>query len=140
MSGLTSGELAKQGGINLESIRFYEKQGLLPRAPRTRSGYRLFALDDVRRVRFIKRAQDLGFSLREIKELLALRLDRNTSCAGVRTVMSLSGRSHRYPRSVSTSCPCWKKVRLRLSRWWCTPQWDALRIAVAERPSSPARR
>ena len=84
MTGLTSGELARQGGINLESIRFYEKQGLLPKPPRTASGYRTFPPDAVRRVRFIKRAQELGFSLREIKELLALRVDPDTSCADVR--------------------------------------------------------
>ena len=82
MTGLTTSELAKQGGINLESIRFYEKQGLLPKPPRTTSGYRIFQPDSVRRVRFIKRAQGLGFSLREIKELLALRSD--SSCAHVR--------------------------------------------------------
>ena len=84
MAGLTTGELARRGGINLESIRFYEKQGLLPKPPRTHSGYRVFPPDAVRLVRFIKRAQELGFSLKEIKELLALRLDPDTSCADVR--------------------------------------------------------
>ena len=84
MPALTTGELAKQGGVNLESIRFYERERLLPKAPRTASGYRMFSADDVRRVRFIKRAQELGFSLKEIKELLALRFDPDTSCADVR--------------------------------------------------------
>ncbi len=84
MTGISTSELAKQGGINLESIRFYEKQGLLPKPPRTASGYRVFSADSVRRVRFIKRAQELGFSLREIKELLALRLDPDTRCVDVR--------------------------------------------------------
>ena len=84
MTGLRSSELAREGGINLESIRFYEKQGLLPKPPRTASGYRVFAPDAVRRVRFIKRAQELGFSLKEIKELLALRMDPDTTCADVR--------------------------------------------------------
>lgn len=82
MTGLTTSELARQGGINLESVRFYEKQGLLPKPPRTGLGYRVFQPESVRRVRFIKRAQELGFSLREIKELLALRSD--SSCADVR--------------------------------------------------------
>ena len=84
MAGITTSELARQGGINLESIRFYEKQGLLPKPPRTASGYRIFPPESVRRVRFIKRAQELGFSLKEIKELLSLRLDSDTSCADVR--------------------------------------------------------
>ena len=84
MATLTTSELAKQGGVNLESIRFYERQRLLPKAPRTASGYRMFSADDVRRVRFIKRAQELGFSLREIKELLALRFEPDTSCADMR--------------------------------------------------------
>ena len=84
MPSLTTGELAKQGGVNLESIRFYERERLLPKAPRTASGYRMFSADDVRRVRFIKRAQELGFSLKEIKELLALRFDPATNCGDVR--------------------------------------------------------
>ena len=84
MPGLTSSEFAKQGGINPESIRFYEKQGLLRKPPRTASGYRMFAPDDVRRVRFIKRAQEVGFTLKEIKELLELRFDPGTSCAAMR--------------------------------------------------------
>lgn len=84
MASLTTGALARQGGVNLESIRFYEREGLLPKPPRTRSGYRVFNEESVRRVRFIKRAQELGFSLREIKELLALRFEPDTSCADVR--------------------------------------------------------
>ena len=83
-TGIRTSELARQGGINLESIRFYEKQGLLPKPPRSVAGYRMFAPDAVRRVRFIKRAQELGFSLKEIKELLALRLDPDTTCGDVR--------------------------------------------------------
>lgn len=84
MAGLSTSDVAKQGGVNLESIRFYEKQGLLPKPPRTRSGYRVFTDESVRRVRFIKRAQELGFTLREIKELLALRFEPATSCGDVR--------------------------------------------------------
>lgn len=84
MASLTTGALARQGGVNLESIRFYEREGLLPKPPRTRSGYRVFTEESVRRVRFIKRAQELGFSLREIKELLALRFEPDTTCADVR--------------------------------------------------------
>jgi Hg(II)-responsive transcriptional regulator len=84
MNGVTTGELAKRGGVNLESIRFYEREKLLPKPPRTASGYRMFDENAVRRVRFIKRAQELGFSLREIRELLELRFDPRTDCADVR--------------------------------------------------------
>ena len=84
MSGLTTGELAKRGGVNLESIRFYEREKLLPKPPRTASGYRMFSEDAVRRVRFIKRAQELGFTLTEVEELLRLRSDQVSACAEVK--------------------------------------------------------
>ena len=84
MDRLTIGELAKRGGVNLETVRYYERKGLLPKPPRTSSGYRAFPADAVRRIRFIKRAQELGFTLAQVKELLALRLDPGTTCADVR--------------------------------------------------------
>lgn len=71
---LTIGRLARLGGVNLEAVRYYEREGLLMRPPRTRSGYRIFSRDAARRLRFIKRAQQLGFSLAEIRELLAMRV------------------------------------------------------------------
>ena len=70
---LTRGQLARAAGVGLEAIRFYERQGLLPPPPRSASGYRRFGQADVERLRFIRRAKDLGFSLREISELLALQ-------------------------------------------------------------------
>jgi len=84
MDGFKTSEVAKQGGVNLETIRYYERRGLLPKPRRTPAGYRTFGRDDVRRLRFIKHAQALGFSLKEVKELLALRVDARTSCADVR--------------------------------------------------------
>ena len=80
----TTGEVASRGGVNLETIRYYERRGLLPKPPRTPAGYRTFDAAALRRLRFIKQAQALGFSLKEIKELLALRVDPRTSCADVR--------------------------------------------------------
>lgn len=71
---LTISRLARLAGVNLETIRYYEREGLLPRPPRTQSGYRIFPNDAARRLRFIKRAQQLGFSLTEIRELLALQV------------------------------------------------------------------
>lgn len=64
MDGLTSAEVAKRGGVNLETIRYYERRGLLPKPPRTRAGYCTFGTDAVRRLRFIKHTQELGFSLK----------------------------------------------------------------------------
>jgi MerR family copper efflux transcriptional regulator len=74
METLTIGRLAQEGGVNLETIRYYERQGLLPKPPRTTGGYRIFPKETARRLRFIKRAQELGFSLNEIRELLELRI------------------------------------------------------------------
>jgi Hg(II)-responsive transcriptional regulator len=70
--GLKVGEVAQRGGVNLQTIRYYEREGLLPKPPRLPSGYRAFPESAVRRVRFIKRAQELGFSLSEIRDLLGL--------------------------------------------------------------------
>ena len=67
---VVEGELAKQCGVNIETLRFYEQRGLLPKPLRSSSNYRLYPHDSVRRVRFIKGAQELGFTLKEIKELL----------------------------------------------------------------------
>ncbi|SRR5712692_7434262 len=84
MKELRSGELAKAAAVNLETIRFYERQNLLPKPPRTAAGHRVFPAAAVQRVRFIRRAQTLGFSLKEIKELLALSVARGTNCETVR--------------------------------------------------------
>jgi MerR family copper efflux transcriptional regulator len=70
---LKIGEVAERSGVNLQTIRYYEREGLLPEPARLTSGYRIFPLDTVRRVQFIKRAQGLGFSLAEVRELLSLR-------------------------------------------------------------------
>ena len=84
MEKLPIGRLAQLGGVNLETIRYYERRGLLPKPPRTQAGYRQFPPDTVERLRFIKRAQELGFSLEEVGELLALRMERGTNRANVR--------------------------------------------------------
>lgn len=84
MSQLRTSEVARRGGVNLETIRYYERRGLLPKPPRTASGYRSFGPDTVRRLRFVKRAQALGFSLKEIKALLSLRAAPKARCADVR--------------------------------------------------------
>ena len=84
MNGLTIGAVAQQAGVNIETLRYYERKGIIPKPPRTSSNYRLYSKETVRRVRFVKRAQELAFSLREIKELLALRATREAKCQDVR--------------------------------------------------------
>jgi len=81
---LTIGRIAAQADVNIETIRYYERRGLLPDPPRTESGYRQYDPESVIRLRFIKEAQALGFSLEEIQGLLVLRVDASTSCADVR--------------------------------------------------------
>ena len=80
------GTAAEQAGVNIQTLRYYERRGLLPRPPRRRSGYREFPDDAVRMVRFIKRAQDLGFTLDEVEELLRLRSDNRRDRARIRAV------------------------------------------------------
>jgi len=81
---LTIGEVAKRSGIGLETVRFYERRGLIQEPPRTDSGYRQYPEDVVARLRFIRRAKELGFSLKEISELFSLRVDPDTTCADVK--------------------------------------------------------
>jgi len=70
-SELKIGEVAARAGVSVDALRYYERMKLLPRAPRTSGGFRLFTHEHIERVRFIKQAQELGFSLEEIKGLLA---------------------------------------------------------------------
>ncbi|MCU1248423.1 MAG: MerR family transcriptional regulator [Edaphobacter sp.] len=81
---LKIGDVAERGGVNLQTIRYYEREGLLPEPPRLASGYRMFPESAVRRVRFIKRAQELGFSLAEIRELLSLRENADSGAQDMR--------------------------------------------------------
>ncbi|MEX0745486.1 MAG: MerR family DNA-binding protein [Phycisphaeraceae bacterium] len=83
MNGLRTGELATQAHVHVETLRFYERRGLLPEPPR-RGSYRAYPPEAVERVRFIKRAQELGFTLSEIKQLLELGTDEQTTCADVK--------------------------------------------------------
>jgi len=81
---LTIGQVAKRSGIGLETVRFYERKGLVEEPPRTDSGYRQYPEDVVARIRFIRRAKELGFKLSEISELLSLRVDPVSTCSDVR--------------------------------------------------------
>ena len=85
MDGMTIGQMARSAGASVETIRFYERQGLLQHPARSPSGYRKYPPEAVSRVRLIRQAKDLGFSLKEIKELLALRVMPGKSCRDVRS-------------------------------------------------------
>ena len=80
---LTIGALASAAGVGRETIRFYERRGLISDPPRSPAGYRRYPLNTVLRLRFIRRAQDLGFTLSEISDLLDLRVDEASACGTV---------------------------------------------------------
>ena len=83
MSHLSIGKVAKKAGVNIDTVRYYERRHLIEEPTRSPSGYRQYFPDTVRRIKFIKRAQELGFSLDEIGELLRLKIDDETACEGV---------------------------------------------------------
>lgn len=80
---LTIGKLASAAGVNAQTIRYYERSGLFRAPKRTPGGYRQFGPDELRRLLFIRRAQSVGFSLAEIRELLTLRVHDPRSCVAV---------------------------------------------------------
>ncbi len=84
MTTLTIGKVAQRAGVGIETVRFYERRGLIDEPPRGPSGYRHYPESVVLRLLFVRRAKDLGFTLNEIKELLSLRLDPQTTCADVK--------------------------------------------------------
>jgi DNA-binding transcriptional MerR regulator len=84
---LQIGRVSEQTGLSVDAIRFYEKQRLLDRPPRTEGGFRLFNAEDVQRILFIRRAQKLGFSLPEIRDLLVLQRDEGKACSHVRELL-----------------------------------------------------
>lgn len=123
MSGLTIGELANRAGVNRETIRYYERRRLLARPARTMSGYRLFPDDAVDRLRFIKHAQALGFTLEEVRELLGLRLEERSSCEQVRA------RATRKLADVEAKIAALKRIRSVLGR--------LIRACETRRPTAP---
>lgn len=103
MNLLTIGQVAKRVGVTVETIRFYERQGLLANPHRTASGYRQYPPEAVQRVRFIQRAKDLGFSLKEIRELLSLCDRPDTMCThvkvfAVQTLAAIESKLHDLER------------------------------------------
>lgn len=86
-NGMQIGTVSEQTGLSVDGIRFYEKQRLLERPPRTEGGFRMFSAEDIQTIRFIRSAQQLGFALPEIRELLHLRRDEGRACSHVRDLL-----------------------------------------------------
>jgi MerR family mercuric resistance operon transcriptional regulator len=84
MDGMTRSEIAEKADVNPETLRYYEREELIPKPPRSDGGFRLYDESYVDRLRFIQRAQDLGFTLAEIKDLLELRVDNGAACRDVK--------------------------------------------------------
>ena len=81
------GQVANATGLSIDTIRFYEKQGLLKRSPRTEGGFRLFGAGDIETLKFVRKAQELGFSLNQIRELLILRADHVPACSHIKELL-----------------------------------------------------
>ncbi len=110
------GEVAKAAGVGIDAVRFYEREGLLPEPARRPSGYREYSADAVMDLRFIKRAKELGFSLKEISELLSIEREPDATAADVKTLaeekladleekIRALQRMKRALRKVAESCP-----------------------------------
>jgi Cu(I)-responsive transcriptional regulator len=80
---MTIGDLAKATGVKVVTIRYYEQAGLLPVPPRTEGNYRTYKTEHLRRLQFIRRLRDVGFTLEQVRDLLRLASNRNQSCADV---------------------------------------------------------
>ncbi|MBK9293412.1 MAG: MerR family DNA-binding protein [Oligoflexia bacterium] len=81
---LTIGNLAKASGIGVEAVRFYQREGLIQEPQKPTRGYREYSIDTISKIKFIKRCQELGFSLREIKEIIAFNSKQGSTCSEVR--------------------------------------------------------
>lgn len=112
---MTIGTVAEAAGVNVPTVRYYERRGIIPEPPRTPSGYRQYDEAVVDRIRFIRRAQDLGFALEEIEDLLGLRVDEPASCGRVEAA------TRSKLASVETKIRELERLRTILSRlvWAC---------------------
>lgn len=107
---LRTGELAAAAGVSRETLRYYERIGLLPEPRRSASGYRQYPSESVDRLRFVGRAQELGFTLAEVDELLALRVDDPEACDAVR------GRATAKLSSVESKIAALRRIASTLGR------------------------
>ena len=110
MGNMTIGQMARSAGASVETIRFYEREGLLEHPARSASGYRNYPPEAVARLRMIRQAKELGFSLNEIKELLALRVAPGKSCSDVRA------RTERKIADIDQRIAALKRMKAALAR------------------------
>jgi MerR family copper efflux transcriptional regulator len=110
MKYLTIGKLARQADVNIDTIRYYERRGLITPVRRKESGYREYLDDAIVRIRFIKHAKELGFSLDEIGELLSLKLDPKTKCGDIKE------RAQKKIGEIEDKIQMLEKMRLTLVR------------------------
>ena len=105
---MRTGQVARQSGVNIQTLRYYERRGLLQAPPRRPSGYREYTSQAVEVVRFVKRAQELGFNLDEVESLLDLAAGGPASCDKARGLATRSSRSWigRSPASGHCRAPC----------------------------------
>jgi len=116
-SPLKAGELAERAGVGVQTLHYYERLGLMPKPDRSAANYRLYPLDALRRVQFIKKAQALGFTLEEIKDILGLREQGRAPCRCVADVArkhlgELDARIaalQEFRRSLAAVVPKWEK-------------------------------
>jgi len=107
--GFTRGDLARATGCNIETIRYYEKTGLLPDPPRTDAGYRIYSAAHATRLRFILRARELGFSMEDIRRLMGLGDGMAPTCAEVKE------RTERHLADVRTKIADLRRIEKVLS-------------------------
>ena len=116
MQSLTIGQVAKRAGVGIETIRYYERRGLLEAPRRRDSGYRVFSQNEIRRLIFIREAKALGFTLAEIEDLLALRTDTRSGCREVQALgtskllevekkIAVLQKMRRVLKNLVTQCP-----------------------------------
>jgi DNA-binding transcriptional MerR regulator len=121
------GQLARQAGVPIDTVRYYERQQLLPTAARSAGGYRIFGEPDLRRLRFIRRAKTLGFSLEEIAELLALSDRHHRTWAACATRRRPACRtSHNGWPNCSACTPrfrSWSTPAPATARWISARSW-----------------
>ncbi|MGH8631295.1 MAG: heavy metal-responsive transcriptional regulator, partial [Burkholderiales bacterium] len=133
---MTIGKLAATAGIGVEKVRFYERKGLIERPARPANGYRAYSKEAIARLAFVREAQELGFTLREIRDLLALRANPAADCAAVRarTASKLAQLENRIAQSERM------RATLRDLLSECPGRGELDKCSIVEALSAPAKR